>query len=459
MKPSLPQRITACITVIIGVFTVIPAAEAAKKGTPNGYRLDEVIRLIQSKNKKVLTHDEYKEWLERRGFQFSTLSPQDVFALQDTKNIKKTDILELGKMLEEAETDSSAGNVGSTQSGSLQPSSSKEAHSQVDNGVGTTTSQTEQPVGNGKVTKPGTQVTHTEETETKTETTTGDDKTKTTSTKTEKDTKTTELPTLNSSTLFHSVAIAAGSYFLSPYSISLDSATAPTKATLDNSGSTTSPFIEFAFLNRCVLNPEATNFNIFDGDDFAKLPQSIDIESHVGFTFRGSTQSTNFSASTIAGGGDFYGDFTFAAPLFRRLSGDVVHQVTLEASGGVVTEKTFIAAHPNAFAGLGYEVKVPAFNSKSSALFEGRIGYGWLDIPDFLDSTRSTVRLNGSLPQFDLEGSPTMGTFLAYPIGKIFLTVSAQVYFRENPAPWSIRVGTIVPIEALTGLFSLPGSK
>lgn len=253
--------------------------------------------------------------------------------------------------------------------------------------------------------------------------------------------------------------ISAGAKFVSPYTIHVDG----TNGTLEKSGDSTSAFIEFTLLDRYVLRPDSEEevHGSFLGakpiSPFSHLP---DVESHIGFSFANSSGPSTYTATTIAGGGDFYSDASLGLPFARWSNGAHRQQVTFELAGGVITEKSFMAVHPNAFAGLGYQAAfrpwyLPGTNHLS-ALLTGRVGVGWIDVPSDISkaSTNITVAVSGGLPLFELKPYPTLGVSFLLPISdSIYLTVGGNAYMKDDPAPWNITVGATMPFDKLGSKF------
>jgi hypothetical protein len=260
--------------------------------------------------------------------------------------------------------------------------------------------------------------------------------------------------TTNSPSLPYTVFLSSGARFQSLSSVNVQS---PTSATLGTAGNTTAGFLEFTYLNRFVLRPNTPADDHIEYFPFLKhLP---DVEFHGGFSFANSTGSSNYTASAIAGGGDFYSDLAVGLPLFRYASPSQAHQISLELSGGGVTEKAFLAVHPEFFGGLGYQTsfKPPGLLSSTNlcGFLSVRGGAGYIDTPNITDTTTNiTVDMKGGLPQFHQVWAPSMGVEFEYPItGNIYLTVNADVYFKDSPAPWNISVGASIPLSNFNNVF------
>ncbi|MCI0536510.1 MAG: hypothetical protein L0Z50_14915 [Verrucomicrobiales bacterium] len=263
----------------------------------------------------------------------------------------------------------------------------------------------------------------------------------------------------------YSAFFSSGAKFLSPYTVNVISNSI---GALDKSGSSTVPFLEFTYLNRYVLRSSG------EGDDelkkgawlgaypvnpFTHLP---DITSHIGFTFGNGTGPTNYSASTIAGAGDFYSDASVGLPFLRRATPSQRQQVSLELAGGVITEKDFVAVHPNVFVGLEYQTsfrpRILSSSTNLSGFLSGRAGVGWIDIPRMTSTTTNiAVDVSGGLPVFDLKPHPCIGVLFAYPLtDALFLNVSGNAYIREDPADWNISVGVSIPFDKVASMIKLP---
>lgn len=253
--------------------------------------------------------------------------------------------------------------------------------------------------------------------------------------------------------------VTSGAEFQNPYAIVVNGS----RGMLTNAGNSTVAFVEFDYLNRYATRPgnyesdtnlynEWFNSNaaIFGG--YLQLPWKHvpDIQVDVGFVFDNGINVSNqsYTAQTLAGGGDFYSDFGFGFPLWRVNSGAEKAQVSLETSGGLVTDKSFEEVHPNAFVGLGIQSDLLSTN----CLLSGRVGVGWLDLPQV--GAGNVVALDANeQPIFDFKPQCEMSSYILIPIGKVFLSVGANAYVgNQTPNSWNIRVGASIPFSAFKSI-------
>ncbi len=265
--------------------------------------------------------------------------------------------------------------------------------------------------------------------------------------------------------------LSSGSTFLNPYTVNLTSS----NATLVKSGNTTAGFLDIAFIDRFVTRQVGDGTSVpksrtliggggIEGPKGAHwvnpFTRSPDLEGHVGFVFDNGTSTSNYSASTIAGTGDFYSQAIIGLPFVQRLTTKHAEQLTLDIGGGVTTDKNFLAVHPNAFTGLGFQESftVPEL-STNAVLLTGRFGYGMVDTPYLTSNQSLNVALENTLPKFTLKGAPYLGLYLLIPVNNtVNLTVGANAYIKKSPAPWSITIGATIAFPSLAKALGLGGS-
>jgi hypothetical protein len=257
-----------------------------------------------------------------------------------------------------------------------------------------------------------------------------------------------------------------GAKIENPYTISVDPVAKT--ATLQPSKTTTDGFIEFNFNYRYVLRhgtvQEQDPF-IWDAGDSHRITNSPgagqfiapwihfpDLDTSVGYVFRGSSASTNFSASTIAGGSDLYVEGALGFPWWRYVddNGPIRKmQATFEVAGGVVTDKNNLLLHPNIFLGGGFQGAYVRNGSGGPllGLWSGRIGMAQVDQPRILSG--SSVALNGlNEPVFDATWVPSLGFDITVPVTTVISGVfGGNVYFTDNPASWNMSVGISLDID------------
>ena len=267
------------------------------------------------------------------------------------------------------------------------------------------------------------------------------------------------------------VTFWSGAKLQDPYTIVKDGGA----ATLTNSRSTTDGYIEINLNTRYVLRsgkfddllaawggggadtlaPGRLHFVSF----WREMP---DIDARMGYIFRGSSSPTNFSISTIVGSADIYSDVSVGWPLLRYESNDdagsqVKEQVTAEVSGGVATDRNFLAVHPSVFLGAGWQGRFPAPNLTAQslpALLCGRVGLARIDEPRLLGG--STVALDAlGDPVFTPTWAPSLGFQMVYPIDSaINLQAGGNVYLTATPASWNLNLGLTLDLGKFFAAFS-----
>jgi hypothetical protein len=268
----------------------------------------------------------------------------------------------------------------------------------------------------------------------------------------------------------YSAFLSSGARFTGPYTIHVTNSTSP--GVLDNSGNNTVGFLEFDYINRYVFRPprelERQQHGDLFGFEFVKpWEHAPDIEARIGFNFANSTGTSNYTASTMVGSGDFYSDTRVGLPLFRHTTKAQRQQISLEGEGGMTTDKSFMAVHPSAFVGLGYQTSFrPHIGSSSTnvcGFLSGRLGAGWIDVPSTTGSVPGGVgvKLDGNgLPVFHLDPSPCFGVLLVYPITEsLFLELDSNTYIRHEPANWNVSVGFVIPLGKVASIITSPFSS
>jgi hypothetical protein len=243
-----------------------------------------------------------------------------------------------------------------------------------------------------------------------------------------------------------------GAKLLEPYTID------PNTKTLQSSGSTSDAFIEVNFNERFVMRsgkysdlPWASKYAAPDDGEglqllwpWQKIP---DIEGTFGYVFGNTSTTSNYTASTIVGSSDIYGETSIGLPIVRFSADHELwkQQLTLELGGGFATDRSFDQVHPTLFAGLGYQGKFPAPLSSTNlpAYWFGRVGMGMIDRPS-LGATNVNFESTGGLstPQFNQRWYPTMGTTVIVPLSSTMsLQMGGNVYFAKAPGEWNITLG------------------
>lgn len=276
-----------------------------------------------------------------------------------------------------------------------------------------------------------------------------------------------------------------GAISLNPYTLSKNSSGTYDFSPRDKAS--TDMFIELRYINRWTMSSKCETICDTGGKrSDGWLPWGgtrgnlFDVDARLGFVLRNSGTNQQFSANSAIGGGDFHSELNFGLPIFRQSYSPAIgdkppthaHAINLEIGGGAVTEKTFQAVHPIAFAGVGYHAsfRAPFSTDKdkskqedgegageyaSYGTFSTRIGIGLIDHPEFTDVTGTTVKAERGLPRFSLEAHPVWESEVYFPIPNknIMLTVAGRMYFADAPAPWTISVGLNLGLDKVMGLF------
>ena len=125
----------------------------------------------------------------------------------------------------------------------------------------------------------------------------------------------------NHSNVWAQVSVWTGAKFSTPYNISGNK--------LSTAGNTSDGYIELNLSSRYVLRQGQKASDIVWGDWGTLTPHDgqmhfvnplahmPDIDTRIGYLFRGSSAPTNYNASTIVGSSDFYADTSLGFPLWR----------------------------------------------------------------------------------------------------------------------------------------------
>lgn len=242
----------------------------------------------------------------------------------------------------------------------------------------------------------------------------------------------------------------AGAKLQNPYTIGIDTNHV---GTLNKDNTTTDGYVEAMVSLRYITRTRIPDTEVQNGwlnpllFDIpalclkgASLP---DFEARFGYIFSGQSSPTNYSASTVVGGSDLYGEMSVGLPVHRYTTDDkLTHvQTAIELSGGFVTDKHFLTVHPTAFAGLSIQLSDQLSNGLPW-YWLSRVGVARTDTPKLV-SGGPMVDLDGlDIPRFNTTWAPTMGTSLIYPLSETFsLQIGGSAYFTEAPASWNISVG------------------
>jgi hypothetical protein len=184
------------------------------------------------------------------------------------------------------------------------------------------------------------------------------------------------------------------------------------------------------------------------------LVRMPDIETKIGYLFRGSGTVTNSTIGTVVGSSDIYADTSVGLPFIRyeSVSRAWKQQVTLELNGGFTTDKDHLSLHPVAFFGGGYQSSF-ALSTNQATYWSGRLGVAYFDQPSLTSS--NTVQINGlGEPAFHGAWAPAMGGEFVYPITSA-LSVQAgfNAYLSNSryPASWNATLGITADLGKLIG--------
>ncbi len=265
----------------------------------------------------------------------------------------------------------------------------------------------------------------------------------------------------------HPIFFASGAKFQNPYAIGYDPTVDTDTGKLNKQGNDTVSFLSINWVDRYALVGRGEDARATNGQWMCEIwPTRPDISAGIGIVFGGGLAATNYSAATLAGGGDFYANLDIGLPLWRHETAFARRQFTIELGGGVSTEKDFLQVHTSAFFGLGYELGYRAEflgNPSSYGLLCLRAGFGPVDVPVInATETQLEVKVDGGLPQFNHRWAPVFSVTFAHPLTEnIYLLFAANVVSlrevyspRTGPDQWSITVGASIPMSALKGIFA-----
>jgi hypothetical protein len=191
-----------------------------------------------------------------------------------------------------------------------------------------------------------------------------------------------------------------------------------------------------------------------------------DAEAVMGF----SNASSDLAAKTLAGSGEFFGQFSFGWPYARGVSpSDAKTQFTSDFEGllGVVTDKSSLDLHPYYGLGDSVTVSVPFYKDnqdpKNNRDVEILVGLyaGAVSVPDFADSTSTAIKGARDLPRYRQEFAVISRAQLHIPIAPESY-VSFDGLFAEDPRvgirsihTWSLMIGLTLPLDKVVGLLKL----
>jgi len=258
-----------------------------------------------------------------------------------------------------------------------------------------------------------------------------------------------------------SILLWIGARLDNPYSIDITNVTVTTKtgtttnkvASLKSGNSTTDGYVGFNVNLRYIFRSDryedeywqkdpawmkSKNGHLQLYDPFALTP---DIDFSLGYAFTGSSAPSNYTASTVAGGGDISMDSSVGFPILRykptvdRDTNTLKLQVTLpEIGGGVDTDKKFLIAHPNIFAGVGFQLAAPA----KDFYWMGRLGCSWVDEPKMVSGSKVALDSLGN-PEFkQLQSAVTMGASMVYRITDALAAKVAGNVYLTGVGSWNI---------------------
>ena len=244
----------------------------------------------------------------------------------------------------------------------------------------------------------------------------------------------------------------SGAKLQNPYSIGIDTNHV---GTLAKDNTSTDGFIEartsLRYVTRQVVlvdepkNGFVSPFPWDLGPNIKKVAMP-DVEASFGYIFSGQSSPTNYSASSVVGGSDLYGELSLGLPWYRYRSLDksTAFQATLELSGGFVTDKHFLTVHPSMFAGGGFQLSDLTSNGRPW-YWMGRLGVARTDTPKLTGMGSQVALDNLDIPKFDASWAPTFGTSIIIPLSEGWsVQVGGNAYLTDVPASWNISVGFII---------------
>jgi hypothetical protein len=205
-----------------------------------------------------------------------------------------------------------------------------------------------------------------------------------------------------------------------------------------------------------------------------------DFDVRVGFNFG---QSSDASATTVAGTGDLNVSGAVGLPLLQVDNGNTIHTLNLEGIFEGVTDRGAQDIHFREGLGIAWAmgwVNRPLDIAGSGSALQDRVyelslrpTANILESPN-LDDSAPPISVNGvdkpvvktrpstQKPDFETRyGAFGVDLDFLIPYGERgYLTLGASLFGGNvNPDPWSVRLGTTIPLEQIVGVFVSPVTK
>lgn len=159
-----------------------------------------------------------------------------------------------------------------------------------------------------------------------------------------------------------------------------------------------------------------------------------DVDFSLGYVFSGTSAPSNYSASTIAGSGDYSLNTTIGVPVIRYKPASFLDTNTIkmqitapEIVAGAQTDKDFLKIYPNVSINAGFQLAAPSQNF----YWEGQAGYGWIDVPEIAYGSVVSED-SANYPKFQFSGCFSMGSRFVYRVtSSISVEMGGNVYFAR----------------------------
>lgn len=240
-----------------------------------------------------------------------------------------------------------------------------------------------------------------------------------------------------------STKVKLGYVSFAPYAIDT---TDPANPFLSEGEAQGSAFLEVAFADRFAWRTDSgrkeglnawMGMNFWDYDKGKRRPW--DWEAKLGFVFDNGTDANQANGSTIAAGGDIYGEVSAGYPLFyNRQPNALQFSIGPEVVATLVTQKNNFDINGNykavmAFVGRGADQK-----DKRTWQLLGRVGVGWVDVPQMVGSNNLVRVDSNNRPEFSHEFGTYMQVQFDLPVYETStISLSGEFWEGLDINPWS----------------------
>lgn len=230
--------------------------------------------------------------------------------------------------------------------------------------------------------------------------------------------------------------IKIGYVSFAPYTIKQDAANLD-RFTLEDGSSSGSVFVEVAFADRYAWRTGTNNTSRFNWFGFGKNARPWDWEAKLGFILSDSSKEGETSGTTIAAGGDIYGEVALGYPLYYNQQVNKLNlSVGPEVVATLVTDKSSYDIHGNYKAVFAFVIGGADMANKRPWRLLSRVGVGWVDIPKL--NADGTVNAVNQRPQFGAEfGTYTQVQFDLPIYETSTLSLSGEFWNGFDINPWS----------------------